>query len=185
MNQNTKREVYEAHQIPAMRYLSMSQERFETPEWQAFLECSPNVSREALGDLIRVAIGWSKRMTIKPLANDLPDPAVDHCDWVAEMARLPADRWLNIHDYQVASKENIIRNMTAASERFSSATQEEVLEFRKGMLDGETINCYRMTDIARTFWHNGFEQGLSSQRIIKGWRALQGISEELKRPPDE
>lgn len=161
-------------------WTDVSRQNFKTPEWQAFLEVPGTVSREVMGDLIRVAIGWSKRMSDE-VPTDLPDSTGDHADWLAGMARLPPDKWLTIHDYQAAAtKANKVLAMSSCSQRFSQGMIDGALEREKGILEGETINSYRMSAVARTFWANGFEEGLSHDKIIAGWRALQGIVDELK-----
>ena len=118
------------------------------------------------------------------LPADLPKPNVDHADWVAAMVKL-GERWINLHDYQLATNSATARLiMTECSRRITAGMQEGVLEASMRDLKDRRVNNYRACAAARAFWANGFEEGLTPREILDGWRAINSIAEDKPKDDD-
>lgn len=111
---------------------------------------------------------------------NIPAPNMDHSEWVAQMAKLPGS--LNLRDYKAAGGKDARLFLIEGARRISTAMQDKVLKVEMNNIDDERVNCYSLTDEAKTYWKNGEEQNLSPQEILDGWKAMQSIMEETAKP---
>ena len=159
-------------------------ERFmNTPAMKAYLKCETE-DRVILMDLIRIALRWGKMTTVTIPAN-LPDATGEFYDWVAGMARLSSDDWITLDAYQQRAKNetDATFHMIAVSDLISRARRFGLVELSERVPpnDTESIHHYRLNEGARAFWTNGLKAGMDNATILKGWRALQGIADDLAR----
>lgn len=110
--------------------------------------------------------------------NNVPAPNVDHADWLAEVAKI--DGSFNLRDYKSAGGKDARLYLIEGARRISTGMQDKCLKVEMLSIDDERVNCYCLNDEAKQFWQNGFEQNMSNQQILDGWKAMQSIIEEAK-----
>lgn len=118
------------------------------------------------------------------LPNGLPAPNIPHEDWIAALAL--REGFLNLREYRNGgnNKDDARLYLVESARRITKGMQDRILIVDMIPDGDDRVNSYKISDTAREFWKNGFDQGLSPKEILDGWCALQTIVDETKKPDD-
>ncbi len=115
-------------------------------------------------------------MTTAP--KNLPVPTLSRADWAAAVSEMTEP--FSLRHIRDMDAKKFRLHLIEAGRQITFGLKERIIEAHLLSDSGERVNHYIVTDQARTYWQNGREQGLSNEKILDGWRAMQSILEDIE-----
>lgn len=111
----------------------------------------------------------------------IPDPTVSLAAWAVAMSTLTHK--VSLRDYRTYSGENKRLWLMNGSHHITSGMKQGFLFSELVSFNGENVNCFEMTEVAKAFWANGKEQNIPEEEILKGWEGIMSIKDDDKSDP--